>query len=165
MHPVTVRLLRLKMQMTQKQFAHAVGVHVDTVSRWETSAPGLVPARVHEMAMLAEASRRGVALGLMDALTVLSMMSDRADGETDAHCRRVSRLCEVIARRMGEDVFSAAVSGQFHDAGKIVLAPSLLHFPGKLAPEERASLQEHAAAAVPLNLRYCTPFRKYISLE
>ena len=138
------------MQMTQAEFARAVGVHSDTVSRWETADPGLVPARLSEMAMLAEASRRGVALGLLDALTVLSMMSDRADGETDAHCRRVSRLCEVIARRMREDVFSAAVAGQFHDAGKIVLSPSLLHFPGRLQPSERASLQEHAAAAVPL---------------
>lgn len=62
------------------------------------------------------------------------------------HSRRVSELCEEIAREMGFSEFEVKkvkMAGLMHDVGKIILDESILNKPGKLSQEEWEQIKKH----------------------
>ncbi len=69
------------------------------------------------------------------------------DPDTAGHSARVSRLAEVVARRMDQDVFGAALAGLLHDLGKVHLPQSVLKSKRRLTPAERLLLQDHVQGA------------------
>ncbi|MFL5953635.1 MAG: HD domain-containing phosphohydrolase [Gaiellaceae bacterium] len=69
------------------------------------------------------------------------------DGETGAHVERMGRYCWLCATQLGLtaercDLIRAA--SPLHDVGKIGIPDRILRKPGRLTPEERAEIQEHA---------------------
>jgi PAS domain S-box-containing protein len=67
--------------------------------------------------------------------------------ETGGHIDRMSRFCELIARRLGlpaERVELIRMASPMHDVGKIAVPDSVLLKPGPLNAAERAVMQTHA---------------------
>jgi putative two-component system response regulator len=70
------------------------------------------------------------------------------DHYTEAHLRRVAGYSEQIARALGlamTEVRTLRYAGILHDVGKIGVPDAILHKPGGLLPEERVTLEKHAA--------------------
>jgi putative transcriptional regulator len=59
-----ISALRRRLQMTQEEFAHAIGVTVSTVNRWENGH--IEPSRLARRAMEGLLSRVGVAPEMHD---------------------------------------------------------------------------------------------------
>jgi CHASE2 domain-containing sensor protein len=82
----------------------------------------------------------------LEVLQRLSQAAEHRDNETGAHLKRMSRLCGLLARAAGasepeaEQIERASL---LHDLGKIGIADEILHKPGKLTAEERATMQRH----------------------
>ena len=77
----------------------------------------------------------------------LSRASEFRDDETGAHIERVSRYCELIAKRLRLDpkrCEELRIASPMHDVGKIGIPDSILLKPGPLNPEERAEIERHA---------------------
>jgi putative two-component system response regulator len=77
----------------------------------------------------------------------LSIASETRDEETGAHIQRMSRYCELLARRAGltdEHVELIRVASPLHDVGKIGIPDRILQKPGAHTAEERAIMQTHA---------------------
>ncbi len=55
-----VRQLRLKLSMTQEEFAHALGITVSTVNRWENGHSE--PSKLARASIVGLAEKRGVRL-------------------------------------------------------------------------------------------------------
>ena len=69
-----IRELRLKLDMTQEEFAHALGITVSTVNRWEKGHSA--PSKLARASLARFASRRGVAVeSLLEDATDQSMPS------------------------------------------------------------------------------------------
>jgi PAS domain S-box-containing protein len=67
--------------------------------------------------------------------------------ETGGHIERMSRFCELIARRLGlggEQVELIRMATPMHDVGKIAVPDSVLLKPGPLNSAERAVMETHA---------------------
>ena len=144
MHAVTVRLLRLSYGETQAVFSRRVRRHEDTVSRWEAAT--LAPDRESEGRLSALAAGKRVRLSMLDAILAVLLLAEKGDRDTCAHALRVSRLAEVIARRMGSrEVAEIATAGMLHDIGKVLVPSKIMEFPGRLAPDEMLLIQQHAA--------------------
>ncbi len=82
-----------------------------------------------------------------ELLELMVAAIEARDPYTSGHSRRVARNARIIGRAVGlsaRDVDRVAVAGLLHDVGKIheVFAP-LLRKPGKLSPEERATMETH----------------------
>jgi len=68
------------------------------------------------------------------------------DAETENHSKRVTAYTIAIARAMGlsADQIRVIARGAFlHDIGKMAIPDAILHKPGKLDPEEIATMREH----------------------
>jgi putative two-component system response regulator len=68
--------------------------------------------------------------------------------ETAHHVERMSRYCELLARRLGlgdERARQVGLAAALHDIGKLAVPDRILHKPGALTPAERAEMQRHAA--------------------
>lgn len=77
----------------------------------------------------------------------LSIASEYRDEETGAHIQRMSRYCELLARRAGMgDEFTDLIrmASPLHDVGKIGIPDAILRKPGKHTPEEFRIMQRHA---------------------
>lgn len=55
-----IRELRLKLDMTQEEFAHALGITVSTVNRWENGHSE--PSKLARASIVGLAAKRGVAI-------------------------------------------------------------------------------------------------------
>jgi HD-GYP domain-containing protein (c-di-GMP phosphodiesterase class II) len=82
-----------------------------------------------------------------DLLEVLVAAIEARDPYTSGHSRRVSYYSQVIARALGmnaREVERVGIAALLHDVGKIheIFAP-ILQKPGKLTPEERATIELH----------------------
>ncbi|MBF0340534.1 MAG: bacteriohemerythrin [Magnetococcales bacterium] len=94
---------------------------------------------------LLERSSRGLVMALAN-------LAENRDSDTGDHVLRVARLTHEIAREMGqthpalhgEFMKQIALASMLHDVGKVNTPDSILLKPGKLSPEERAVMQEHA---------------------
>ncbi|HEY8575967.1 MAG TPA: HD domain-containing phosphohydrolase [Devosia sp.] len=68
------------------------------------------------------------------------------DGDTGEHVSRVAQISQLIASGMGlssERCRMIYLAAPLHDIGKIGIADAILGKPGKLTPEEFATMREH----------------------
>jgi PAS domain S-box-containing protein/putative nucleotidyltransferase with HDIG domain len=81
------------------------------------------------------------------AIATLARAVEVRDPYTAGHQRRVSRLAETLATRMGldeETVHGVRLAGMVHDVGKIVVPAEILSKPGRLTEPERDIIKRHA---------------------
>lgn len=82
-----------------------------------------------------------------EILDRLATAAEYRDDSTGQHTRRVSQLTAIIARRLRlpeEYVKVLQMGATLHDIGKIGVPDELLKKPGRLTPDEFASVQVHA---------------------
>jgi PAS domain S-box-containing protein len=81
------------------------------------------------------------------AIAALARAVESRDPYTAGHQRRVSRLAEAMATRMGlgeEAVHGVRLAGMVHDVGKIVVPAEILSKPGRLTEPEFDIIKRHA---------------------
>ncbi len=79
-------------------------------------------------------------------LQALGDALDLKDAETEGHSRRVTAFTMAISRHMGlprEQIDIIARGAFLHDIGKMAIPDAILRKPGKLTPDEVATMQEH----------------------
>jgi len=77
----------------------------------------------------------------------LSRAAEFRDDETGQHLQRMSRYCQVIARRIGLDEATCEllrIASPMHDVGKLGIPDRILLKPGRLTPEEFTVMKGHA---------------------
>ena len=82
------------------------------------------------------------------ALLQLSAAADLKDDDTGVHIVRIGYLAEALALALGQTAGYARMlrkAAPMHDIGKIGTPDSVLKKPGKLTPEERKTMNCHAA--------------------
>jgi putative two-component system response regulator len=115
--------------------AIAVKAHQDHLIRYSEQLEEQVRQRTAQLI----ASRRQVILCLARA-------AEYRDNETGRHVIRVGCYAAAVARHLGmpeHEVELIEQAAQLHDVGKIGVPDSILLKPGKLDPEEYASMQKH----------------------
>lgn len=78
----------------------------------------------------------------------LARAAEYRDDDTGQHVQRVATVSRLIAEALDlEPAFVADLerASPMHDIGKIAVRDAILHKPGKLTPEERAEMEQHAA--------------------
>ena len=76
----------------------------------------------------------------------LSVVAEYRDSDTGDHIRRVSRICELLARALSmddEQVELVKYASPMHDVGKVAIPDAILLKPGHLTPPQRAYMQKH----------------------
>ena len=114
--------------------------------RCEGSGQQLAAARTSDGAPPAEigASLQEVEVELAELL--LNTLEQGSDGETRAHCQRVSSYAVLLARRMGLDAAETEtirLGGLLHDIGKMGVPYAVLAKPGKLTDLEMDQVRRH----------------------
>jgi putative two-component system response regulator len=82
----------------------------------------------------------------LEALRCLARASEYRDDDTGHHVIRVGRYAAILGRALGlsaDEVVLLEHAAQLHDVGKIGIPDSILLKPGKLTPEEFASIKQH----------------------
>jgi putative nucleotidyltransferase with HDIG domain len=95
----------------------------------------------------AESATSQVKVTYDETLEALGAALDLRDNETAGHSHRVTRYSLELAKRIGVvgDQLKHIERGAYlHDIGKIGTPDAILLKPGKLTPEERQVMQEHA---------------------
>ena len=85
----------------------------------------------------------------VDAIYMLAVASEAKDADTGEHVRRIQKLTELLASRLGFTEAESLAIGQFsilHDVGKIHVPDAILEKPGPLSEEQRTRMQEHTIA-------------------
>jgi HD-GYP domain-containing protein (c-di-GMP phosphodiesterase class II) len=85
----------------------------------------------------------------LDAIYMLALASEAKDQDTGDHLRRIQGLTRTLALELGMDHHEADELGRasiLHDVGKIHVPDAILKKPGKLTPEEMATMQSHTVA-------------------
>ena len=129
------------------------------------AAIALDNARLHESLQAELAERRRTEEELLDTVSRLSRselelrhaqaetirkLADAAefrDAETGHHTERMSRMCELIARRLGLDEERCRLlrdASPLHDIGKIAIPDEILLKRGPFTDQERRTMQRHA---------------------
>ena len=76
----------------------------------------------------------------------LAAAAELRDNETGQHIARVSRYCELIARRLGlpyDRCELLRIASPLHDIGKIAIPDHILRKPGPLSADERLVVETH----------------------
>jgi putative two-component system response regulator len=76
----------------------------------------------------------------------LATAAEFRDEDTAHHVERMSRYCELLARRIGEDYGRCELlrtASKMHDVGKIGIPDSILLRPGKLESEDFEIMKKH----------------------
>jgi diguanylate cyclase (GGDEF)-like protein/putative nucleotidyltransferase with HDIG domain len=84
----------------------------------------------------------------LSGIRTLAATVDAKDPYTHGHSERVAAYARAIAITLGLptiDVETIELAGLLHDIGKIGIPDAVLQKPGRLDPEERAMIMEHAA--------------------
>jgi diguanylate cyclase (GGDEF)-like protein len=100
---------------------------LDTVARLSRSALELKRAHAETIRRLADAA-------------------EFRNAETGRHTERMSRYCELLARRLGLDEERCDLlraASPLHDIGKIAVPDEILLKPGPLTPDERRTMEGH----------------------
>lgn len=82
----------------------------------------------------------------LDAIYMLAVASEAKDEDTGLHVRRIRRLTEKVARKLGfseQCAYDIGLSAVLHDVGKIHVPDAVLGKPGALTPDERTVMQQH----------------------
>ncbi|HEY0133067.1 MAG TPA: two-component system response regulator [Nannocystis sp.] len=77
----------------------------------------------------------------------LSRAAEFRDDETGQHLQRMSRYCQLIARRIGLDEATCEllrIASPMHDVGKLGIPDRILLKPGRLTPDEFTVMKGHA---------------------
>ncbi len=77
----------------------------------------------------------------------LSRAAEFRDDETGQHLQRMSRYCQLIARRIGLDEPTCEllrIASPMHDVGKLGIPDRILLKPGRLTPDEFTVMKGHA---------------------
>ena len=94
-----------------------------------------------------ESAERAVRQSREETIQRLSIAAEFRDDDTAAHVNRMSRYCELIARRVGEDYDRCELirtASVMHDVGKIGIPDRILLKPGPLTDEEFDVMRTHA---------------------
>jgi putative nucleotidyltransferase with HDIG domain len=86
---------------------------------------------------------------LAASLAGLSTTVELRDPYTVGHQKRVAKLCEAIAHRLGLDdntITGLSFAAESHDIGKVAIPLELLSKQDKLYPEEKEFLKKHVNA-------------------
>lgn len=100
----------------------------------------ILEVRVHERTRELEETR-------MEVVRRLAVAAEYKDNETGLHVLRMSKVARLLGVAAGmseEDADLLLHAAPMHDIGKIGIADAILLKPGKLTPEERTVMQEHA---------------------
>jgi len=84
----------------------------------------------------------------LDTILRLSVAAEYRDYDTAGHIRRISDHCALLGQNTGMDeevVEILRYTSPMHDVGKIGVPDAILLKPGKLTPEERVIMEQHAA--------------------
>ena len=84
---------------------------------------------------------------VLSSMSALITALEARDEYTKGHTARVSRMAMRLGRAMGLDdkeLRNLEIGANLHDIGKIGVRDAVLLKPGRLTPEEYASIQEHA---------------------
>lgn len=84
----------------------------------------------------------------LQVVRTLGRAAEFRDNETGMHIIRMSKMCAMIAREMGEGEQYCELllnAAPMHDVGKIGIPDSILLKPGRLDDEERIKMNEHAS--------------------
>lgn len=111
------------------------------------SARRQVEGELRKAKEVAEAATNRVELTYDETLEALGAALDLRDNETAGHSRQVTRYCLELARRVGgsgEKLKDIERGAYLHDIGKIGTPDAILLKPGKLTPEEREIMEQHA---------------------
>lgn len=147
-------------------FVTANNATVDEVHGFELGAvdyitkpviPAIVKSRVHTHLRLANQEKelykevkektKELVQTQMEIINVLGRASEFKDNDTGIHIKRVSAYAHFIALKYGindRDAEKLALAAPMHDVGKIGIEDVILKKKGKLDPEERAKMCEHA---------------------
>lgn len=94
--------------------------------------------------------REGLPIGIQDhsaeIVLALSQALEERDLATAAHCRRITRLAELLAIRCGctfNEVQTIRRAALLHDIGKIGIPDQILNKPGKLSEKEWVVMRQH----------------------
>jgi putative two-component system response regulator len=82
----------------------------------------------------------------LEVIRRLARAAEFRDNETGVHVQRMSLYAEAIGRQMGlsaQDLDLLLNASPMHDLGKIGISDMILLKPGKLTPEEFATMQQH----------------------
>ena len=120
------------------------------------SEPLMTPSSTTEMRELVESyrhaavsasnARQKLQSAYVEFIGSLANALDARDRYTYGHSGRVSRYASLTAVAMGlatNRVEQIRIGAQLHDIGKIGIPDSVLEKPGRLTPEEFATVQEH----------------------
>jgi putative nucleotidyltransferase with HDIG domain len=109
---------------------------------YQTNLESLVKARTEQL----QATVRELERSYDITLEALGDALDLKDAETEGHSRRVTAFTIAIAKEMGlpqEQILTIARGAFLHDIGKMAIPDAILRKPGKLNPEEIATMREH----------------------
>jgi putative two-component system response regulator len=84
----------------------------------------------------------------LETVRRLAAAVESRDGDTGLHSDRTGRYSRLIAERLGlEDALCEriGIAAPLHDVGKIAIPDRILHKAAPLTPEERETIQTHAA--------------------
>lgn len=79
-------------------------------------------------------------------ITKLSSAAEFKDADTSLHTKRVGHYSAIIAKGLGlapKDIELIKLTAPMHDAGKIGIADSIIHKPGKLDVDEFEEMKKH----------------------
>ena len=82
-------------------------------------------------------------------LLIMNTLFEKSNREL-AHSKRVSKICELIARQMQfseEHINQIKTAGLVHDIGKIGISENILNKPGELTAEEWVEIKKHPDAS------------------
>ena len=95
-----------------------------------------------------EGAEKELRLSRAETIHRLALAAEYRDKETRHHISRMSLYCELLARASGQEpemIEMIRDASQMHDIGKIGIPDHILLKPGPLTPEERETMQTHAA--------------------
>ncbi len=82
----------------------------------------------------------------LKTITILAQAVELRDDYTGGHTQRVTRYATMLAEKLelpDDQVELIKLGGPLHDIGKIGIKDAILCKPGKLTPEEFATMQKH----------------------
>ncbi len=87
---------------------------------------------------------------LLTSLQVMAQAVDLKDPYTSDHSQNVARYAVRIAREMDlpeADIERIRIGALMHDIGKIGISGRIIRKPGKLAPDEQATMMHHSSVS------------------